>query len=99
MTSSKVTEWGSFIDMHVHLPANAAAEEALFEALIEQMTAVGLRKIIVVNTLHGEANRCSHTGARTAQRLNACGSGPPATARGGSVWRSQLDCAGSDIRN
>ncbi len=67
MPSFKITEWGHFIDMHVHLPAAAAAEEALFEALIEQMTAVGLRKIIVVNTLHGEANRWAPT---LAQLLN-----------------------------
>ena len=49
--------WPPFIDVHVHLPPDQPDEMLLFDAMLDQMIGLGLQKIIVVNTLHGEPNR------------------------------------------
>lgn len=61
MKFPKIQAWGDFIDMHVHLPPPDAEQDVLFEEMIVRMAAAGLRKLIAVNTLHGEKNRWAPT--------------------------------------
>ena len=49
--------WGSFIDMHVHLPAADPEPMRRFEALLDRMFAAGMTRVIVNSTLHGVPDR------------------------------------------